>query len=178
MNKSLFVVLAIALFCFSAPFVGAQTDSTTSGVPAAADNSTNTNTTAPAAAVDSNPNTTITDDSGAAANNNDTAAPATETTETAPQAAIRPTVVSTVPVASSSEETGEVEVTVAEDGSVIGSSVESDPNAVTVDNTESGAVTTQDSADNSATTATFLAMSGSMVALSGVVVAMSAVLLI
>ena len=141
MNKSLFVVLAIALFCFSAPFVGAQTDSTTSGVPAAADNSTstNTNTTAPAAAADSNPNTTITDDSGAAANNNGTAAPATETTETAPEAATQPTVVSTVPVASSSEETGEVEVTVAEDGSVIGSSVESDPNAVTVDNTESGA---------------------------------------
>ena len=180
MNKSLFVVLAIALFCFSGPFVSAQTDSTTTGVPAAAaDNSTNT--TAPdapaAAAADNSTNTNVTDASGAP---DAAAAPSTETTtEATPEAAAaQPTVVAgAAPVESSSEESGEVEVTVAEDGSVIGSNVESDPNAVTVDNTESGAVATQDSANNSGTTAAFLALSGKMMAASGVVVAMSAVLL-
>ena len=177
MNKSLFVVLAIALFCFSGPFVSAQTDSTTTGVPAAAaDNSTNTTAPeAPAAAADNSTNTNITDASGT-----DTAAPSTETTtEATPEAATaQPTAVgAAVPVESSSEESGEVEVTVAEDGSVIGSNVESDPNAVTVDNTESGAVAAQEPANNSGTTAAFLALSGKMMAVSGVVVAMSAVLL-
>ena len=180
MNKSLFVVLAIALFCFSGPFVSAQTDSTTTGVPvAAADNSTNTTTPdAPvAAAADNSTNTNVTDASGAP---DAAAAPSTETTtEATPEAsAAQPTVVAgAAPVESSSEESGEVEVTVAEDGSVIGSNVESDPNAVTVDNTESGAVATQDSANNSGTTAAFLALSGKMMAASGVVIAMSAVLL-
>ena len=183
MNKSLFVVLTIALFCFSGPFVSAQTDSTTTGVPAAAaDNSTNT--TAPdapataAAAADNSTNTNITNASDAP--DAAAAAPSTETTaEATPEAsAAQPTVVAgAAPVESSSEESGEVEVTIAEDGSVIGSNVESDPNAVTVDNTESGAVATQDSANNSGTTAAFLALSGKMMAASGVVIAMSAVLL-
>ena len=182
MNKSLFVVLAMALICFSGPFVSAQTDSTTTGVSAAAaDNSTNT--TAPdapvaaAAVADNSTNTNVTDASGAP---DAAAAPSTETTTEATPgaAAAQPTVVSgAAPVESSSEESGEVEVTVAEDGSVIGSNVESDPNAVTVDNTESGAVATQDSTNNSGTTAAFLALSGKMMAASGVVIAMSAVLL-
>ena len=177
MNKSLFIVLAIALFCFSGPFVSAQTDSTTTGVPAAAaDNSTNTTAPdAPAAApADNSTNTNVTDASGAP----DATAPSAETTtEALPEAAAQPTVVAATPVNSSSEESGEVEVTVAEDGSVIDSNVESDPNAVTVDNTESGAIVPQDSANNSGTTAAFLALSGKMMAASGVVIAMSAVLL-